>query len=148
MYTLVLFLTLVGGVRYPTLEPDYVLRLSSNLASSDAADDAVFVDAVASTHWTRFLNHAQHANVAYALQLTQPPAAPTVRNAALASRASLASLAANGESGAGAGSDAPATTEAVFRTVRAVAAGEELAFDYGVEFWDGRSGGNHPMHNL
>jgi SET domain-containing protein len=126
-----------------------------DLTTDDA--EAVYVDAVASTHWTRFLNHAEDANVAYDVQPRIQEGATTVRHASLAPRAA----AANGESDAGAGSTALGTTEAaaaaaaagslpecvaleaVFRTVRAVAAGEELAFDYGVEFWDGRSGGKH-----
>jgi len=141
-------------IRYPNLEPDYVLRLSSNPAnSSDTSgnnEEVVYVDAIASRHWSRFLNHDQHPNVAYEFRVVDSTMLASGEQAVTSvADGSGSNTATIGSSSAGSTrmrsnecTDSSTTLEAVFRTIRAVEAGEELVFDYGVEYWDGRSSGN------
>ena len=77
---------------HPDAEPEYAFRV----------DDALYIDAENSTHWSKRMNHnALAPNVDF--EVTASP--PRVR----------------------------------FATIRDVKKGEELTFDYGTEFWDGRS---------
>ena len=77
---------------HPDAEPEYAFRV----------DDALYIDAENSTHWSKRMNHnALAPNVDF--EVTASP--PRVR----------------------------------FATIRDVQKGEELTFDYGTEFWDGRS---------
>jgi len=124
-------------LRYPNLEPDYVLRLSSNPANSSERnvendEEELYVDAIASKHWSRFLNHGQYPNVVYTFR-------PSISCCCSSSHGSSSGSSISSSSSSSSGNSTP--LEAVFHTTCAVAAGEELVFDYGVEYWDGRSSG-------
>lgn len=70
-----------GGAK----EPEYLFRL----------EDDLYIDAQDSEHWSRFINHAEHANLRLAVDRRRLD----------------------------------------FFAARPIAAGEELCFDYGPEYW-------------
>ena len=109
---------------------DYCFRLTGTKVSATGevlGDDEGFIDAFKSKHWTRFMNHAEEsiATVTYDVQLRERKSLPP-------------SLAACLKPDPRSSSDKRVPV-VLFLAAKNISEEDELVFDYGISFWDGRA---------